>query len=640
MASINKWRIEDSAELYNIDGWGLKYFSINDRGHITVTPKQSCVPVDLVDVMDELRARNITAPILLRFPDILDNRIEKLSSCFKKASKEYDYKGQNFVIYPIKVNQMRPVVEEIVSHGKKFNIGLEAGSRPELHAVLAINMADISANSLIICNGYKDEGYVELALLAQKMGRRIYLVVEKLNELVLINSVAKRLGIRPNIGIRIKLSSSGSGKWEESGGDRSKFGLNTSELFTALEYLKSNELADCLKLIHFHIGSQITKIRRIKNALREASQFYVQLARLGYNIEFVDIGGGLGVDYDGTRNSASGYSMNYSIQEYVNDAVYTFVDACNKNDLPHPNIINESGRSLTAHHSVLVMNVLETAELPRWDEEKDVVTEEDNELVRDMYEIWDKINKSRLLEDWHDALQIREGALDRFSLGLIDLRTRAMVEKLFWSVARDVNTIASDMKHAPEELLSVARMLPEKYFCNFSLFQSLPDSWAIDQVFPVVPLQRLNEQPTHRASIQDITCDSDGKITNFISPSGITHSLPVHALKEGEPYYLGVFLVGAYQEILGDMHNLFGDTNAVHIDVYKDHYDINQVIDGETVAEVLDYVQFNAKQLVRNVEIWVSESIRSGKITSEEGNEFVRNYRSGLYGYTYLDRNK
>ena len=640
MASINKWRIEDSAELYNIHGWGLKYFSINEHGHITVTPKQSCVPVDLVDVMDELRTRNITAPILLRFPDILDNRIEKLASCFKKAAKEYEYNGQNFVIYPIKVNQMRQVVEEIVGHGKKFNIGLEAGSKPELHAVLAINMADISANSLIICNGYKDEGYVELALLAQKMGRRIYLVVEKLNELVLINSIAKRLGIKPNIGIRIKLSSSGSGKWEESGGDRSKFGLNTSELFTALDYLKSNNMTDCLKLIHFHIGSQITKIRRIKNALREASQFYVQLAKLGYNVDFIDIGGGLGVDYDGTRNSASGYSMNYSIQEYVNDAVYTFVDACNKNGMPHPNIINESGRSLTAHHSVLVMNVLETAELPRWDEETDVVTPDDDELVRDLYEIWDKINKARLLEDWHDALQIRDEALDRFSLGLIDLRTRAMVEKLFWSVARDVNSIVNDMKHAPEELNSVAKMLPEKYFCNFSLFQSLPDSWAIDQVFPVVPLQRLNEQPNHRATVQDITCDSDGKIANFISPQGITHSLPVHALKPGEPYYLGVFLVGAYQEILGDMHNLFGDTNAVHIDVYKDYYEINQVIDGETVAEVLDYVQFSPKQLVRNVEMWVTESIRSGKITSEEGNEFVRNYRSGLYGYTYLEHNK
>ncbi len=446
----------------------MKYFGINDQGHITVTPKPSSVPVDLVEVMDGLRARNIGAPILLRFPDIIDNRIDKISSCFKKASKEYEYQGDNFVIYPIKVNQMRQVVEEIVGHGKKYNIGLEAGSKPELHAVLAINMTDLNANPIIICNGYKDEGYIELALLAQKMGRRIFVVVEKLSELVLVDRVAKRLGIKPNVGMRIKLSSSGSGKWEESGGDSSKFGLNTSELFTALGYMKEHGLVECLKLIHFHIGSQVTKIRRIKNALREASQFYVQLSQMGYSIDFVDIGGGLGVDYDGTRNSSSGHSMNYSIQEYVNDAVYQLADASNKNNLPHPNIITESGRSLTAHHSVLVVDVLETTSLPEWDEEKDQVREDDNELVHDLYEIWDKINQARLLEDWHDALQIREEALDRFSLGLIDLRTRAMVEKLFWSIARDVQSIFNDMKHPPEELRSVARMLPEKYFCNFS----------------------------------------------------------------------------------------------------------------------------------------------------------------------------
>ena len=409
-----------------------------------VTPKQNCVGVDLVEVMDELHSRNITAPILLRFPDILDNRIEKISSCFKKAAKEYEYKGENFVIYPIKVNQMRQVVEEIVSHGKKFKIGLEAGSKPELHAVLAINMADISDNSLIICNGYKDEGYIELALLAQKMGRRIVLVVEKLNELLLISQVAQRLNIKPNIGIRIKLSSSGSGKWEESGGDRSKFGLNTSELFTALDFLREKKMTECLRLIHFHLGSQITKIRRIKNALREASQFYIQLSNMGFNINFVDIGGGLGVDYDGSRNSASSHSMNYSIQEYVNDAVYTFVDACEKHGVKHPNIINESGRSLTAHHSVLVVEVLEKAGLPEWEEDVDKVTDDDNELVKDLFEIWDKINKARLLEDWHDALQIREEALDRFSLGLLDLRTRAMIEKLFWSIAREVNASTHD----------------------------------------------------------------------------------------------------------------------------------------------------------------------------------------------------
>ena len=530
---------------------------------------------------------------------------------------------------------MRPVVEEIVTHGEKFNIGLEAGSKPELHAVLATN---IKENALIICNGYKDQTYIELALLAQKMGRRIYLVVEKLNELRIISEVAKRIGIDPNVGIRIKLASSGSGKWETSGGDQSKFGLNSSELLEALDFMERNKMKHCLKLIHFHIGSQITKIRRIKNAIREATQFYVQLTNMGFDIDFMDIGGGLGVDYDGTRNSASGSSMNYSIQEYANDAVSAIVDACEKNGLKQPNIINESGRSLTAHHSVLVFEVLETTQLPIWKDSKDI-QEDDHELAKELYEIWDQLNQQRLLESWHDALQIREEALDLFSLGLLDLRTRAQIEELFWSIAREVGEIADSMKHAPEELRKVAKMVPDKYFCNFSLFQSLTDSWAIDQVFPIIPLSRLDEKPSRTCTIQDITCDSDGKISNFISSQGGTaSSLPVHPVKPGEPYYLGVFLVGAYQEILGDMHNLFGDTNAVHISVYKDRYEIDRIIDGETVADVLDYVQFNPKKLVRNVEAWVTSSMKAGRITPEEGREFLSNYRSGLYGYTYIEK--
>ncbi len=631
---MRKWRIEDSAELYNVTGWGLKYFSINDKGHVQVTPYEGSAPVDLKDVMDELQLRDVSSPILLRFPDILDNRIQKISNCFKKAAAEYDYKGQNFVVYPIKVNQMRQVVEEIVSHGNKYNIGLEAGSKPELHAVLATNSHE---KSLIICNGYKDEDYIELALLAQKMGRRIILVVEKLNELRLIAEVAKRIKIEPNIGIRIKLSSSGSGKWEESGGDVSKFGLNSSELLDALAFLEKNKMENCLKLIHFHIGSQITKIRRIKNALREAMQFYVQLSKMGLNIEFVDIGGGLGVDYDGTRSSSSANSMNYSIQEYVNDSVSALVDVCVKNDLPQPNIITESGRSLTAHHSVLIIDVLETAQLPIWSESKEI-SDDNHELARELYAIWNKINPSRVLEDWHDAVQIREEALELFSLGLLDLKTRAQIEKLYWSVAREVNDMTRSMKHPPEELRKIAKMLPEKYFCNFSLFQSLPDSWAIDQMFPIMPITRLDEKPGRLATLQDITCDSDGKISHFVSPHGVSDALPVHALRQGEPYYIGVFLVGAYQEILGDMHNLFGDTNAVHISVTKDGYEIDQLIDGETVADVLDYVEYNPKKLVRNVEAWVTASMKKGIITPEEGRQFLNTYRAGLYGYTYLER--
>lgn len=631
---MRKWRVEDSEELYNISGWGRNYFSVNEKGHMVVTPKAGCMAVDLKDILDELQVRDVSAPVLLRFPDIIDNRIEKISNCFKTAAKEYSYTAQNYMIYPIKVNQMRPVVEEIVTYGKKFNIGLEAGSKPELHAVLATN---IDENALIICNGYKDEAYIELALLAQKMGRRIYLVVEKLNELRMIADISKRLKVRPNVGIRIKLSSTGAGKWSESGGDQSKFGLNSSELLEALDIMEKRDLKDCLKLIHFHIGSQINKIRVIKNALREATQFYVQLSKLGFEIDFIDIGGGLGVDYDGTRSSSSESSMNYSIQEYANDAVSAIVDVCVKNNLKQPNLITESGRSLTAHHSILVIEALETTQMPVWKDNQQI-SDQDHELARELFAIWDRLDKNRLFESWHDALQIREEALDLFSLGMLDLRTRAQIEKLFWSIAREVGEIAGGLKHMPEDLRKIAKMLPDKYFCNFSLFQSLPDSWAIDQLFPIVPLTRLDEKPTRNCTIQDMTCDSDGKITNFISPSGTSSSLAVHALRPGEPYYLGVFLTGAYQEILGDMHNLFGDTNAVHISVYKDHYEIDQIIEGESVDEVLEYVQFNPKKLVRNVETWVTASMKAGKITPEEGRDFISTYRSGLFGYTYLER--
>ena len=629
---VRKWRIEDSAELYNINGWGVDYFSINEKGNVIVTPKGGSYSVDLKELMDELMVRDVSNPVLIRFPDILDNRIKTISNCFKAAAEEYQYQAQNFIIYPIKVNQMRQVVEEIVSHGKKFNIGLEAGSKPELHAVLAINT---ETDSLIICNGYKDEDYIELALLAQKMGKRIFIVVEKLNELKLIATVAKRLKIKPNIGVRVKLASSGSGKWEDSGGDSSKFGLTSSELLEAIEFLEKSKMKECLKLIHFHIGSQVTKIRRIKTALREAAQFYVQLYKLGFSLEFVDIGGGLGVDYDGTKSSMSESSVNYSIQEYVNDSVSHFVDAADKEAIPHPNIITESGRSLTAHHSILVFEVLEATSPPVWKDE-DEILEDDHELVQEINDLWNKLNQTRMLETWHDVLQIREEALDRFSLGVLDLVTRAKVERLFWSVASEIHQMAVSTKHAPDEFRNMSKILSDKYFCNFSLFQSLPDSWAIDQIFPIMPIHRLDEKPTRNATLQDITCDSDGKIDNFIATRNISHYLPVHSLKSREPYYIGVFLVGAYQEILGDLHNLFGDTNAVHVSVSQDGYEIEQVIDGESVADVLEYVQFNPKKLVRTVETWVTTSVKNGKITAEEGKEFLSTYRSGLYGYTYL----
>ncbi|MBR2862037.1 MAG: biosynthetic arginine decarboxylase [Bacteroidaceae bacterium] len=630
---MRKWRIEDSEELYNIKGWGVNYFGINEKGHAYVSPRKDGVKIDLQEVVDDLAERDITAPVLLRFPDILDNRIEKTAECFSRAEKEYNFQGEHFIIYPIKVNQMRPVVEEIISHGKKHNLGLEAGSKPELHAVLATNT---ESDSLIICNGHKDQNFIEMALLAQKMGKRVFLVIEKMAELSIIARTAEKLGVRPNLGIRIKLASSGTGKWQESGGDASKFGLNSSELLQALHQLDEMGMHDCWKLIHFHIGSQITKIRRISTALREAAQFYVQLHHMGFNIEFVDCGGGLGVDYDGTRSSNSESSVNYSIQEYVNDCVYTFVDAANKNNIPHPNLITEGGRSLTAHHAVLILDVIESVSMPHMPEDFQP-SENDHQLVHDLTEIWDKLSQRSMLEDWHDAEDIRDEALDLFRHGIIDLKTRAQIESLYWSITHDISEMVHHQKHVPDELRKLDKMMADKYFCNFSLFQSLPDSWGIDQLFPIMPIARLNEKPTRSATLQDITCDSDGKITAYVNYNQQTSYLPLHPIKHGEHYYIAVFLVGAYQEILGNMHNLFGDTNAVHIAVEGDDYVIEKTIDGETVADVLDYVQYDPKRLVRRLESWVSKAVKEEKITIEEGKEFISNYRSGLYGYTYLE---
>ena len=629
---MKKWTIEDSKELYNINGWGTSYFGVNESGNIFVNPSKNNVKIDIREVIDELALRDVTPPVLLRFPDILDNRIEKMASCFKKAAKEYNYKGESFIIYPIKVNQMQPVVDEIISHGRKFNLGLEAGSKPELHAVIA---AQCKSDSLIICNGYKDENYIELAMLAQKLGKHIFLVVDKLNEIDVIAKAAKRLNVKPNLGIRIKLASSGSGKWAESGGDASKFGLTSSELLQAFDKLNELGLNDCVKLIHFHIGSQITKIRRIQNALTEAGQYYVNLRKMGHNIEYVDCGGGLGVDYDGTRSSNSESSVNYSIQEYINDCVYAFTDVANRNDIPHPNIITESGRSLAAHHSVLVIDVLGAASLPVMPEEFEA-KDTDHKLVKDLYEIWCNLTPKTMLEDWHDVDQIREDSLDLFAHGMIDLKTRAEIEAMYWSVCHEINGLTRGMKHIPDELRGLDKLLADKYFCNFSLVQSLPDCWGIDQLFPIMPLQRLDERPSRNCTLQDITCDSDGKISNFVAGGTLSNVLPVHALRKNEPYYIGVFLVGAYQEILGDMHNLFGDTNAAHISVKDDTYHIDQLIDGETVEEVLEYVQYNPKKLVRQIEQWVTKCVKEGKISLEEGKEFLSNYRSGLYGYTYL----
>ena len=631
---MKNWRIDDSRDLYNVRGWGINYFDINEEGHATVSPLRDKGPaIDLYKLVQELDLRDMPAPVLVRFPDILDMRIEKINECFNKSIQEYGYHGSFYDVFPIKVNQQRAVLEEVVRHGKKFNIGLEAGSKPELHAVLA-NMDN--PNSLIICNGYKDEDFIELALLAQKMGKNVFVVVEKMNELPMIIEISRRIGVKPNIGLRIKLASSGQGKWEESGGYHSKFGLSSSDLLCAMEIIRKEKMCDCVKLIHCHLGSQITNIRKIKAGLREISEFYAQLKQLGMGVEFVDVGGGLGVDYDGSRSAATG-SVNYSIQEYANDIVYSIYETCEKFNLPHPNVIAETGRALSAHHSVLVFNVLEAAGPAFYEEAEIEIPEDAADCIKDLYSILKCLNVKNLLENWHDAMQINDDVLSGFRVGTVDLQTRALSERLFWSVARKVCELSTELRHSPAELSELPRLLARKYFCNFSLFQSLPDSWAIDQIFPIMPIQRLNEAPTVDATLQDITCDSDGKIDMFVSGEGVVRTLPVHPLKAGEPYYLAVYLVGAYQEILGDLHNLFGDTNAVHVVCDGNGYRIDQMIDGESVEDVLDYVNFSDKALVRTMENWVSTSVKEGKITLQEGKEFLNIYRSGLYGYTYLE---
>lgn len=629
---MNSAITRENKELFNISGWGCDYFDINEKGRITVRPNEETEPADVLEIIEELVDQDLQAPILLRFPDILKDRIAKISDCFRTAKKEYGYEGENYIVYPIKVNQMEPVVKEMVAKGEEHNLGLEAGSKPELHAVLA----SAEEHSPIICNGYKDDAFIELALLATKMGRSVILVVEKLVELRQIIAISKKIGIRPNIGIRIKLYSSGSGKWESSGGDKSKFGLSSSELLEAIEILEAENLKDCFRLIHFHLGSQITKIRMIKIALREAAQFYLYLKKKDFKLDYFDVGGGLGVDYDGTKSMRYG-SINYSIQEYANDVVFNVADVCRKNNLEHPNIICESGRALTAHHTLLITEVLATVAKPLWQDGVDEVSDDDNELVHELYKIYKTLSKATALEAWNDVLQIREEAMDKFSLGLMNLESRAKTDKLYWTMIRKIWNLVQKFRHIPEEIYKARKLLTENYFCNFSVFQSLPDSWAIGQIFPVVPIQRLDEKTEVQAVIQDMTCDSDGKLDSFIGFDENEFSLPVHKLIAGQRYYLGVFLAGAYQEILGDLHNLFGDANTVHVSFDKNGPEISKIIEGETVSDVLGYMQYNSKKLVRKIESRVAAAVKSGRISPGEGKEFLSTYRAGLYGYTYLE---
>ena len=629
-----KWTIDEAREHYNIKGWGAGYFDINSKGNIVVHPDQKSTHyIDLKELVDDIQSKGYSLPVLIRFSDILKASIANLANSFQNSIDEYGFEGQYHGVYPIKVNQQRQVVEEIVKFGQPFNIGLEAGSKPELHAILAI--LD-NPEALLVCNGYKDEAFIRLALMSQKLGKRVFIVVEKLDELALIDKVAKELGVQPNIGLRIKLVSAGQGRWSSSTGEYSKFGLNTMELMEALEIAKSKNILDCVKLIHFHLGSQITNIRRIKDSLKEVGRFYSELMKFGCNIQYIDVGGGLGIDYDGSRSTFAS-STNYSVQEYANDVVYHLLEICKAEDLPHPNIISESGRAMTAHHSILVVNVLDVTTFPEWSEQIEIA-DDAPEVVKEVFDVLDSTSNKNLIESWHDAVHLKDEAQNQFLLGLISLTDRAMAERIYWGICRKIEKLSSRLKFLPDDIRNLRTKLADKYFCNFSVFQSVPDSWAIDQVFPVVPLNRLHEEPDRDATIADITCDSDGRIDTFIGTHrGTENTLRVHSLQPGESYCLCIFLTGAYQEILGDLHNLFGDTNTVHVSLKEDgSLNYEQIIEGEDVTDVLDYVQFSADELAGRIDGFLIGCVQRGVVTQKEADDFIALYKAGLDGYTYL----
>jgi arginine decarboxylase len=628
---LRAWTIKDSTELYNVNGWGRGFFSINEAGNLEVTPSGAgSQPIDLKELVDDLRSRGLSLPILIRFSDILRTRVEQLFGAFQQAIAESDYHGVYRGVYPIKVNQQRHVVEELLEYGRPFNLGIEAGSKPELLVALALQE---NPEALVLCNGYKDRAFIETALLAQKLGRKVIITIDRMGELDTILAAAADIGVRPVIGVRARLTTKGAGKWVESTGDRSKFGLTTAEIVGTVERLAEEGMLDCLQLLHFHIGSQITNIRAVKDALREASRIFVELHALGASMRYLDCGGGLGVDYDGSQTNFHS-SINYTLQEYASDIVSQVAEACNARGVPHPDIVTESGRALVAYHSVLVYNVLATNEIlggrvPR------TVGEDEHPVIRQLFETYVGASRKNFQEAYHDALQIKEEAITAFNLGVLDLKARARVEELFWATCERILKIVRDLSYVPDELEGLEKQLSDTYYCNFSVFQSIPDHWAVRQLFPTVPIHRLNRQPQRRGIIADLTCDSDGKIDEFIDLRDVKHVLELHN-PNGEEYLLGTFLVGAYQEILGDLHNLFGDTDAVHVRHDGDDYRVEHVVEGDSVAEVLSYVQYSKEDLVSRVRRAVEVALRERRITMAESGRFMKRYEEALEGYTYL----
>jgi arginine decarboxylase len=636
----NGWSIEDSLELYQIPAWGNGYFSVNGTGHLVVRPDTTPDrEIDLYEVVRGLSERDLTAPLVLRFSDILKHRLQRLADAFAQAIAENDYRNRYAAVFPIKVNQQRLVVEEVFRYGRQHGFGLEVGSKPELLAVMA--MTEGSPDRLIICNGFKDSSYIEAVVLATKLGRTIVPVVENYSELGLILRLAEKHGVRPRIGVRIKLSSEGSGRWRQSAGDRSKFGLFVTEILEAVETLRARGMLDCLQLVHCHPGSQLQDIRRVKEAINELAHVYVELVRLGAGLKYIDVGGGLGVDYDGSGTNFPS-SMNYTLAEYANDVVYRIASVCNARGVEHPMIISESGRAIAAHHSVLVFNVLGRSALDRF-----TVAREDLELpadapqpLRDLAEAWQAVGPRRLVECYHDAVTARDEALQMFKLGLLSLPQRAMAERLYWATCARVRDAVRRLEddEVPEELAELEGILSDTYFCNFSVFQSLPDSWAIDQLFPIVPIHRLTEQPTRKAVLADITCDSDGKIDRFVSLRDVKRTLEVHPLREGEDYLLAAFLVGAYQETLGDLHNLFGDTHVVHIRLHDEGgWWIEEIVKGDTANKVLEYMEYDVEELYPALARDCERAVREGRMSVAESQALKRFYENELNGYAYLE---
>src|SRR5215471_3472254 len=629
-----KWTVADSAETYGVKYWGNNYFSINEAGNAVAHPAgPENGRIDLKELVDEVARRGIGLPLLIRFSDVLKSRIVELNETFRRAIAEYGYKGQYRGVYPIKVNQHRYVVEEIVQFGRPYHYGLEAGSKPELLAVMA--MLD-DEDALVVCNGYKDEEYIETALQASKLGRTVLIVVEKYSELSLIAETAKKMGVRPRLGIRVKLAARGAGRWEASGGDRSKFGLSTREVVEAMNFLRETDLLGCFELLHFHLGSQISAIRSVKNALREAGRFYVEIAKLGAPLKYFDAGGGLGVDYDGSQTNFAS-SMNYTMQEYANDIVFSLQEICDAAGVAHPTIVTESGRAVVAHHSMLVIDILGVGEFDVG-KAPEKMGKDSSRVVRNLFETWKDVSRKNVLEAYHDALEYKEEALLQFNLGNISLSDRVVAEDIFWAICQKILKIVREMREVPEELEGLERALSDTYFCNFSMFQSLPDIWAIDQLFPIMPIHRLGEEPTRRAVLADITCDSDGKIDHFIDRRDVKSVLELHPVN-GHDYYLGVFLICAYQEILGDLHNLFGNTNAVHVSLAAGGgYQIEHVVTGDTVTDVLKYVSYAREDLVARVRRFAELAVRANRMSLEETRAMLRMYEEGLAGYTYLER--